>query len=29
MMQVCRVHFFLRVKVAPKWTDDPERYREL
>lgn len=24
-----RVHLFLRVKVAPKWTDDPERYREL
>jgi GTP-binding protein Era len=24
-----RVHLFLRVKVAPKWTDDPERYREM
>jgi GTP-binding protein Era len=25
----CRVHLFLFVKVRPKWTDDPERYREL
>ena len=24
-----RVHLFLRVKVAPKWTDDPARYREM
>ncbi|MFQ5783451.1 MAG: GTPase Era [Alphaproteobacteria bacterium] len=24
-----RVHLFLRVKVAPKWLDDPERYRDL
>ncbi len=24
-----RVHLFLRVKVAPRWVDDPERYREL
>ncbi len=24
-----RVHLFLRVKVAPKWTDDPARYRDL
>jgi GTPase len=25
----CRVHLFLFVKVRPKWTEDPERYREL
>ncbi len=25
----CRVHLFLRVKVAPKWLDDPARYREM
>jgi len=25
----CRVHLFLFVKVRPRWTDDPERYREL
>jgi GTP-binding protein Era len=25
----CRVQLFLFVKVRPKWTDDPERYREL
>ncbi|MFQ5958138.1 MAG: GTPase Era [Alphaproteobacteria bacterium] len=24
-----RVHLFLHVKVAPKWADDPERYRDL
>ncbi len=24
-----RVHLFLHVKVAPRWVDDPERYREL
>ncbi len=24
-----RVHLFLRVKVAPKWIDDPARYRDL
>lgn len=24
-----RVHLFLRVKVDPKWQDDPERYREM
>ncbi len=24
-----RVHLFLRVKVAPKWTEDPARYREM
>ncbi len=24
-----RVHLFLRVKVAPRWVDDPERYRDL
>ena len=24
-----RVHLFLRVKVAPKWLDDPARYREM
>ena len=25
----CRVHLFLYVKVRQKWTEDPERYREL
>jgi GTP-binding protein Era len=25
----CRVHLFLFIKVRPKWTEDPERYREL
>jgi GTP-binding protein Era len=25
----CRVHLFLYVKVREKWTEDPERYREL
>ena len=24
-----RVHLFIHVKVAPKWTDDPSRYREM
>ena len=24
-----RVHLFLHVKVAPKWADDPARYRDL
>ena len=24
-----RVHLFLRVKVSPKWIDDPARYRDL
>ena len=24
-----RVHLFLYVKVREKWTEDPERYREL
>ncbi|MEO1102240.1 MAG: KH domain-containing protein, partial [Pseudomonadota bacterium] len=23
------VHLFLFVKVRPRWTDDPERYREM
>jgi GTP-binding protein Era len=24
-----RVHLFIHVKVAPKWTDDPSRYRDM
>ena len=24
-----RVHLFIHVKVAPKWTDDPARYRDM
>ena len=24
-----RVHLFIHVKVSPKWTDDPSRYREM